>query len=159
MGNEERVRVEQLDHVELIVPDRDEAAEWYERVLGLEICHEYQQWADRDGGPVMISGDGGKTKLAVFEGQNDQPHESGGHGYHRVAFRVDGASFLQFVTRIEELPITDDDGRKVGLDDVVDHELAFSIYFSDPYGNRLEVTTYDYETTAVALEAEKTASA
>jgi hypothetical protein len=26
----------------------------------------------------------------------------------------------------------------------VDHGLAFSIYFCDPYGNRLEVTTYDH---------------
>ena len=30
-------RVLQLDHVELFVPDRHEAAEWYKRILGLEI--------------------------------------------------------------------------------------------------------------------------
>jgi catechol 2,3-dioxygenase-like lactoylglutathione lyase family enzyme len=30
-------RVLQLDHVELFVPNRHEAAEWYQRVLGLEI--------------------------------------------------------------------------------------------------------------------------
>jgi hypothetical protein len=26
----------------------------------------------------------------------------------------------------------------------VDHDQAFSIYFSDPFGHRLEVTTYDH---------------
>lgn len=29
-------KVLQIDHVELFVPDRYEAARWYERVLGLE---------------------------------------------------------------------------------------------------------------------------
>jgi hypothetical protein len=28
---------------------------------------------------------------------------------------------------------------------VVDHDLAFSIYFCDPYGHRLEITTYEHE--------------
>ena len=26
---------------------------------------------------------------------------------------------------------------------VTDHEKSFSIYFADPYGNQLEVTTYE----------------
>lgn len=30
-------RVEQIDHVELYVPDRYQAADWYHSVLGLEI--------------------------------------------------------------------------------------------------------------------------
>ena len=34
-------RALQIDHVELFVPDRYEAAGWYQRVLGLEILVEY----------------------------------------------------------------------------------------------------------------------
>ena len=30
-------RVLQIDHVELFVPDRQEAADWYCRVLGLQV--------------------------------------------------------------------------------------------------------------------------
>jgi hypothetical protein len=34
---------------------------------------------------------------------------------------------------------------------LVDHGKAFSIYFNDPYGHRLEVTTYEHEATRAAL--------
>ena len=63
-----RFRVLQIDHVELFVPDRREAADWYQRILGLEVVPEYQEWAAVPGGPLMISSDDGNTKLALFEG-------------------------------------------------------------------------------------------
>jgi hypothetical protein len=39
----------------------------------------------------------------------------------------------------------------VSAADVVDHDLSFSVYFTDPYGNRLELTTYDHGAVAAAL--------
>jgi catechol-2,3-dioxygenase len=36
------MRVTQIDHVELEVPDRYAAARWYQTVLGFEICREYE---------------------------------------------------------------------------------------------------------------------
>ena len=59
-------RVDQVDHVELFVPDRKEAARWYGRVLGLVVVPEYESWAQDVQGPLMISSDGGSTKLALF---------------------------------------------------------------------------------------------
>jgi catechol 2,3-dioxygenase-like lactoylglutathione lyase family enzyme len=35
-------RVLQIDHVELFVADRYEAAEWYRRILGLHIIPEFE---------------------------------------------------------------------------------------------------------------------
>ena len=29
--------------------------------------------------------------------------------------------------------------------EIVDHDIQFSIYFEDPYGNPYEITSYDYE--------------
>jgi hypothetical protein len=46
--DEKDIQVGQIDHVELIVPDQDEAARWYNGVLGLEICREYRRWVDED---------------------------------------------------------------------------------------------------------------
>ena len=78
-------RVLQIDHVELFVPDRYEAADWYKRTLGLDIVPGYEQWAADPRGPLMISSDDGSTKLALFEGQ---PQESGSmSGWHLVACR------------------------------------------------------------------------
>ncbi len=136
-------RVDQLDHVELFVPDRNEAARWYGRVLGLVVLPEYEQWAKSLQGPLMISSDGGSTKLALFQGtpQGSRPTA----GFQLVAFRVRAPSFTRFLERLSSLALTDHRGQRVTSDLVVDHGRAFSIYFSDPCGHRLELTTYDYD--------------
>ena len=135
-------RVIQIDHVELFVPDRYEAARWYEHVLGLQIVPEFERWAT-DSGPLMISSDGGGTKLALFEG--DPAPSPRTAAFRRVAFRVAGEAFTEFLDRLPALALTDDRGRPVTASSVVDHRQAYSIYFTDPYGHLLEVTTYDHE--------------
>ncbi len=134
-------KVLQIDHVELFVPDRYDAAKWYERVLGLQIVPECEPWAV-DGGPLMISSDGGSTKLALFEGQ--PAPASGGltNAFRRVAFRVTAAGFAEFLRSNPDL---------VTRTSVVDHQQAYSMYFDDPYGHQLEVTTYEYDDTAALL--------
>jgi catechol 2,3-dioxygenase-like lactoylglutathione lyase family enzyme len=144
-------RVLQIDHVELFVPDRHEAARWYQHVLGLQILPEYQHWTADPGGPLMISSDGGSTKLALFEGQTQGPKPTS--GFHLVAFRVSANGFIEFLQRLGDLQLKDHRDRLVTFDSVVDHQKAYSVYFSDPYGHRLEVTTYDYEATRAALPA------
>ena len=72
-------------------------------------------------------------------------------GFHRVAFRVDGPGFLRFLARLADVAIDNRDGRRLTADQVVDHQKSWSIYFKDPYGHLLEVTTYDYDQVATAL--------
>jgi len=141
-------KVLQIDHVELFVPDRYEAARWYEHTLGLQVVPECEPWAV-EGGPLMISSDGGSTKLALFEGQ--PVAASPMSAFRRVAFRVTGVGFAEFLSRLPEMSLTDSRQRPVTPDSVVDHQQAFSIYFEDPYGHLLEVTTYDYEETRKRL--------
>ena len=130
-----------IDHVELIVPDRHAAAAWYEDVLGLSIVPATEHWARDRGGPLMISGDGGRTCFALFEGE--QTEATTKDGFRRVAFRVSGAEFLAFV----------DHGRRLGLAPmaVQDHKTMISVYFRDPWGHDLEVTTGDHEEALVAV--------
>lgn len=144
----EEFSVQQIDHVELVVPDRYDAARWYQRILGLEILSEYEHWA-KEGGPLMISSDGGSTKLALFEGEPRASQE--GIGYRRVAFRVDGPGFVEFLRRLESYPVLDENRRQVTARDVVDHVQSFSLYFCDPYGHFCEVTTYHYDYVAPHL--------
>jgi catechol 2,3-dioxygenase-like lactoylglutathione lyase family enzyme len=49
------MHVLQIDHVEMFVPNREETAQWYRDVLGLEVVEEFRFWAAGDGGPLMIS--------------------------------------------------------------------------------------------------------
>lgn len=132
-------KVQRIDHVEMFVPNCFEAAAWYERVLGLEVVPEYRFWAKDAGGPLMISSDGGATKLALFEGAS--PGASPTAGFRRVAFRTNALGFMEFLRRLPELNLAG----ATGPESVVDHELAYSVYFSDPWGHLLEVTTYDYD--------------
>lgn len=134
-------RVDQIDHVELFVPNRRVAAAWYERTLGLTVAAEYAHWADNPAGPLMIATPGGGTKLALFTGepQRDRPNV----GIYLVAFRVSRAGFDAFHAHIRDDPVFDEHGQEVRELLVRDHGAALSVYFCDPYGHRLEVTTYD----------------
>jgi len=146
----ERFCVEQIDHVEFFVPDRYEAADWYERVLGLRVVGAFEHWAKDSGGPLMISPDGGNSKLALFEGtpQGTRPTS----GYHLVAFRVGAQAFVDFLRRSREFDLRGPKGDALGPDSAVDHGQAFSAYFVDPYGHRLELTTYEYDGAAALLK-------
>ena len=135
--------VQHIDHVELFVPDRYDAAKWYREILGLQVLTEYERWAKEEGGPLTISSDGGSAKLALFQGEARSSAKTS--WYRRVAFRVDGQGFVEFLKRLESHPVFADNGKQVTSKDAVDLAKAFSIYFCDPYGHPLEVTTYDYD--------------
>jgi catechol 2,3-dioxygenase-like lactoylglutathione lyase family enzyme len=137
-------RVRQIDHVELFVPDVYEAARWYERTLGLAILRRHEHWVGDDrSGPLMISSDDGGTMLALFRGepQGDRPPS----GLKRIAFRVGGEDFLRFLERSGAGAVGGAAGPEVTKLDPVDHGEAFSVYFRDPWGTRLEITCYEAE--------------
>jgi catechol 2,3-dioxygenase-like lactoylglutathione lyase family enzyme len=136
-----KFRVDQLDHVELFVSDRYEAAVWYERTLGLSIAPEHEHWAAHPAGPLMLTTAEAGTKLALFVGepQRDRPTA----GFHLVAFRVSRAGFDAFLAHVRDNPVFGEGGEEVRELAVHDHGAARSVYFRDPYGHRLEVTTYD----------------
>jgi catechol 2,3-dioxygenase-like lactoylglutathione lyase family enzyme len=146
--DDKRFRVAQIDHVEFFVPDQYQAAEWYRRVLGLEIVAEYEEWAAD--GPLMIASESGRTMLALFRGEprGDRPTA----GFHRVAFRVDGEDFLQFLAGLERITLFNRQGERLTAEQVVDHDKSWSIYFNDPHGHLLELTTYDYDYVSQALK-------
>lgn len=146
-------RVDQIDHVELSVSNRNQAAEWYEKVLGLKVIPEYEFWAKDPHGPLMIGTQDAGTKLALFEG-NPQGSQRN-RGFHLVAFRVGADSFVQFVNRLQELQLVDNKGVTVTPDMIADHQIAFSIYFNDLYGNQLELTTYEYQSTQSLLQSDQ----
>src|SRR5688572_9643436 len=112
-------KVLQIDHVELFVPDMYEAASWYERVLGLQIVRECESWAT-NGGPLMISSDGGSTKLALFQGQPEPSPQTAAS--RRVAFRVTAQGFAEFLSRLPGLALTDSRYQTITRTSVVDHE-------------------------------------
>lgn len=122
-----------IDHVHVYVTSRGEAAEWYASVLGLKPVEALMAWAT-DKGPLTLADAGGNVHLAVFE--SDKPPTS------TIAFGADGADFLSWKTHLESHSL------ELRL---ADHKLSWSLYFSDPYGNYHEITTYDYDFVAKQL--------
>ncbi len=134
-------RVEQIDHVELFVPDQHQAATWFERVFGLRLMPEYVHWVAT--GPLMLASATGDTKLALFRGE---PREAAAQAnFRRVAFRVTAAGMVEFLNRLGGLELHTENGRALRREDLVDHDGSLSIYFNDPWGHRFEITTYEVE--------------
>jgi catechol 2,3-dioxygenase-like lactoylglutathione lyase family enzyme len=114
------MRIEGVDHVAFAVADQERSIAWYQDVLGLTEAHP--EWERH---PAMLQQGG--SGVALFAGDGREP------GFLHLAFRVDGASFAAAQQRLGERGITFD---------VVDHGTAHSLYFHDPDGVRLELTTY-----------------
>ncbi len=131
-----------LDHVHIRVPDRAEAARWYQEHLGFEPVEAFEFWATGfAGGPLQISADGGRTTLALFEATDDHPMDPQRTG---VAFSVDADEFVRFA---RSLPCGIDGplGRPLVVTDLVDFDLCWAFDLVDPWGNRYELNCYEYD--------------
>jgi catechol 2,3-dioxygenase-like lactoylglutathione lyase family enzyme len=125
------MQLEGIDHVALGVRDIERSVNWYTEVLGFELLHE-GMW---DGVPTFIGR--GNTGIALFPATSDAKSTSSSHRELRMlhlAFRADGENFL----------MAQDELKKRGIDfEFQDHEISHSIYFRDPDGHHLEITTYE----------------
>jgi len=137
------IRVTRIDHVELFVPDRNAAAAWYARTLGLQVDPQFEHWAADPHGPLMIATAVAGTMLALFAGEPQGSRPAA--GFYRVAFRVSRRDFEAFLVQVREKPVFGEEGEVVHELVVRVHGAAHSVYFRDPYGHRLEVTTYEVE--------------
>jgi catechol 2,3-dioxygenase-like lactoylglutathione lyase family enzyme len=117
-----------LDHVALTVRDPAASERWYRDVLGLERVHA-DTWEDE---PRMLMA--GSSGLALFPAGDERGEGPASIRILHVAFRVDRKSFEAAQASLAE--------KGIGLR-FADHEVAHSIYFQDPDGHRLELTTYE----------------
>ena len=125
------MQLEGIDHVALSVRDVERSAQWYMDVLGFEPRYE-GLW---NGIPTFIAK--GTTAIALFPASNHDskktPARAGIDMLH-LAFRADRKNFVAAQRELKERGITFE---------FQDHEISHSIYFRDPDGHELEITTYE----------------
>lgn len=120
--------IKALDHVALAVSNVDKSAAWYCDVLGFKREHE-GMW---NGIPLFVAK--GDAAIALFPVRGERSTSSGGARVLHFALRADRKNFL---TAQREL-------KARGIEfDFQDHEVAHSIYFRDPDGHQIEITTYE----------------
>ena len=125
------MQLEGIDHVALSVRDVERSAQWYVEVLGFEHRHE-GMW---NGVPTFIGK--GTTAIALFPARTANSrtaaHEDKIDMLH-LAFRANRKNFLAAQEELKRR------GIKLHFED---HEICHSIYFRDPDGHELEITTYE----------------
>jgi catechol 2,3-dioxygenase-like lactoylglutathione lyase family enzyme len=133
------IDVEGIDHVAMSVRDVEKAARWYIDVLGFKRLHE-GMW---DGVPIFIGK--GTTALALFpvrERASSAEVTAARSTFSRpadirmlhLAMRANRKNFLAAQEELKQ--------RGIAFE-FQDHEVAHSIYFRDPDGHVLEITTYE----------------
>jgi catechol 2,3-dioxygenase-like lactoylglutathione lyase family enzyme len=125
------MELEGIDHVAIGVRDIERSAKWYIEVLGFERVHE-GMWG---GVPTFIRK--GNTGIALFPANPNAQSSSSTHRDIRMlhlAFRADRENFLAAQRELQKRGIKFE---------FQDHEISHSIYFRDPDGHQLEITTYE----------------
>lgn len=124
-------KIEALDHVALSVRDVEHSAQWYADVLGFKRQHE-GMW---NGVPIFIGN--GDAAIALFpvrdKAGSTSPDRAAVRTLH-FAFRTDRENFLRAQAELK---------RRALPFDFQNHEISHSIYFRDPDGHQIEITTYE----------------
>ena len=126
------MKLDGLDHIALSVRDVERSANWYIEVLGLERQHE-GEW---NGVPTFVGK--GKTGIALFparDGDSGREPRNGTRLLH-FALRADRENFVRAEHELKR--------RGIAFH-FEDHGIAHSIYFPDPDGHQVEITSYEVE--------------
>ena len=130
-GESTRLRLDGIDHVALAVRDVELSANWYCDVLGLE--RRYQEaWGNH---PAVVGI--GTTSLALFPVQGPYPQPRPGRdvlAMRHLAFRASRQEFDHARAALAARGI---------VTETQDHHISQSIYFNDPDGHEIEITTYE----------------
>ena len=117
-----------LDHIAIAVADVDRSQRFYADVLGFERAHP--EWEV----PVVMAANG--TGVAIFD-KDLHPGDGEGQPEVRILHIAFGVDREGFERAREELAAQGLEPR------FSDHGIAHSIYFTDPDGHQLELTTYE----------------
>jgi catechol 2,3-dioxygenase-like lactoylglutathione lyase family enzyme len=145
-----------VHHITIVGADRQTSIDFWEGVLGMPFIFE-QPNLDNESESHLYFDPGDGRLITVFTNEEREPDPTRTATdigcVHHVAFAVSKATFDQAVERLEE--------RGVRHSGVKDRGFMDSLYFDDPLGLLIELSSYRFEPPAghthadVLLEAHK----
>ena len=129
------IRISGLDHVALSVADLERSRKFYEDVLGFKISRRENQ---KPGSEYFL--DCGPSLIGLIQGDpKGDKHElqDGGLGGNHFSFRIHTSDFDAAVESLKKHGVTITFQKK--------REKSWSVYFLDPDGNKLEMTSWPLE--------------
>ncbi len=126
-----------VDHIHVYVTNRTAAIKWYAEILNFTPIKELEFWAINAQEPLTIGSPDGAIRLALFEKPAKPCHST-------IAFGATGAEFLAWHAHLQKM---------LGMHiDIFDHDVTWSLYFTDLDGNPYEITTHDYAYVAEGIK-------
>lgn len=125
--------LDKIDHIHVYATNILQAEAWFQNVLGMRRVADRLFWYE-EGGPLLIGN--GQVQLSLFERSDPPPCTT-------IAFAVNANAFNAWRHHLNQVlpaPAT-----------LSDHRVSWSLYFSDDFANRFEITTYDYDAAARLL--------
>ncbi len=145
-----------VHHITIVGADRQTSIDFWEGVLGMPFIFE-QPNLDNESESHLYFDPGDGRLITVFTNEEREPDPSRTSTdigcVHHIAFAVSKATFDQAVERLEE--------RGIRHSGVKDRGFMDSLYFDDPLGLLIELSSYRFEPPAghthadVLLEAHK----
>jgi catechol 2,3-dioxygenase-like lactoylglutathione lyase family enzyme len=129
------IKISGIDHVALNVADLERSRKFYEEVLGFKVSPRENQ---KPGIEYFL--DCGPSLVGLIQGDpKGDKHElqDGGLGGNHFSFRIHTRDFDKAVEELKARGVTVTFFKK--------REKSWSVYFLDPDGNKLEMTSWPLE--------------
>jgi catechol 2,3-dioxygenase-like lactoylglutathione lyase family enzyme len=144
-----KLQTQGVHHVTLVGADRQTSIDFWEGVLGMPFVFE-QPNLDRESESHLYFDPGDGRLITIFTNEERRPDprrtSTDTGAVHHIAFSVSQASFNQAVRRLDE--------RGIRHSGVKDRGFMDSIYFEDPLGLLIELSSYRFEPPAGTTHGE-----
>src|ERR1700688_2805462 len=127
LQNARAVELVGMDHFAINVHDPQRTADWYDRVFGFKILHKWDNaW--------MVGRGNIKIGLFIQPQAVPLPDLNAQLVIRKIAFLVDGDKFADAIADLKQ--------KGLDVSETEDTGIAYSVFFHDPDGYLLELTTF-----------------